>query len=342
VCRVSTNVPLLSIPLLAVIFFAACAPPAQNSTEPEKPVLTGEYLGQPPSGTKATLFAPGTVTTGMPTRDVAMTPDGKEYYYCVFIGNYSYTAILVTQQVNGRWTEPEVAPFAAHPEYMDLEPAISPDGKKFYFLSSRPREEGGEVGHQDIWVMDRREDGWGEPYNLGAPINSDAPEFFPSVTRDGTIYFTRAAADGSNAIYRSHWLDGAYAEPERLGDETWGRSQFNGFIAPDESYLIVAIVGRDDSVGSVDYYISYRSEDDTWSEPINLGEEINTAGGMEFSPYVSPDGKYFFFMSSRTAPASGMEPLTLRYLKKIHNAPKNGYPDIYWIDAGFIEELRPE
>ncbi|MCP4659215.1 MAG: hypothetical protein GY856_27715 [bacterium] len=306
------------------------------------PVLTGEYLGQTPPGTKAALFAPGIITTGMATRDVAMTPDGKEFYYCVFIGNFAYTAILVTKQVNGRWTAPEVAPFAAHPEYMDLEPAISPDGQKFYFLSTRPREVGGEAGNQDIWVMDRIENDWGEPYNLGAPINSDAPEYFPSVTRDGTIYFTREAADRSNAIYRSRLLDGEYAEPERLGDETWGRSQFNAFIAPDESYLIICTFGREDSIGSVDYYVVFRSEDDTWSDPINLGDEINTPGGNEYSPYVSPDGRYFFFMASRAMPASDMEELTLSYLKRLHNEPRNSNPDLYWIDAGFIEDLRPE
>ncbi len=340
--RGPTKVLLPSLMLSAMLGTAACVPEAETGTEPEKPVLTGEYLGRTPPGAEATLFAPGIVTTGMPTRDVAMTPDGKELYFSVFIGNYTYTAILVTKQIDGRWTEPEVAPFAADPEIMDLEPAISPDGRKFYFLSNRPREEGGEVGNQDIWVMDRSEDGWGEPANLGAPINSDAPEYFPSVTRDGTIYFTRAAADGSNAIHRSRRVDGGYAEPERLGDEAWGRSQFNAFIAPDESYLIVCTFGREDSVGSVDYYIVFRGEDDTWSDPINLGGEINTPGGNEFSPYVSPDGKYFFFMASRTRPASGMAELTWDHLWKIYHEPQNSHPDIYWIDAGFLEGLRPE
>ena len=44
--------------------------------------------------------------------------------------------------------------------------------------------------------MDRKKDGWSKPYNLGPPINTDDPEYFPSVTRDGTIYFTREIDDG--------------------------------------------------------------------------------------------------------------------------------------------------
>ena len=37
------------------------------------------------------------------------------------------------------------------------------------------------------------------------------------------------------------------------------------------------------------------------SEPVNLGPNINTPGGREYTPYVSPDGRYFFFMSTRAA-----------------------------------------
>ena len=102
--------------------------------------------------------------------------------------------------------------------------------------------------------------------------------------------------------------------------------------------------GRDDSLGSIDYYIVFRSENDEWSEPINMGPEINTPGAREYTPYVSPDGKYFFFMSTRSpavpdAPATGFTP---DYLAQAHNRPENGNSDIYWMDAAIIDELRPE
>ncbi|MEE8526791.1 MAG: hypothetical protein V3T72_22890 [Thermoanaerobaculia bacterium] len=45
-------------------------------------------------------------------------------------------------------------------------------------------------------------------------------------------------------------LDGAYAEPERLPPQVnTGRDRFNAFIAADESFLILPIFGRDDSLG---------------------------------------------------------------------------------------------
>ncbi len=54
------------------------------------------------------LFAPGIVSTGMYTRDVAMTPAGDEIYFGVLVGGLA--VIMETKLVDGRWTEPEVAP----------------------------------------------------------------------------------------------------------------------------------------------------------------------------------------------------------------------------------------
>lgn len=336
------------IPALILISAAllCCTPRGGGESTAGFPVLSGPYLGQEPPGAEPELFAPGIVTTGIYTRDIAMTPDGKEIYFCVALGQHTYTAICFTREVEGRWTKPEVVPFGSDPAYLDFEPCISPDGGRLYFLSNRPDAAKGEMrGDHDIWAADRTEGGWGEPYNLGPPVNTEAGEFFPSVTRDGTLYFTRNEGRASaNAIYRSRPAEGRYTEPERLGSAVNSApSQFNAFIAPDESYIIVCAAGREDSRGGTDYYISYRSENDTWTGPVNLGDKINTQGSPEFSPYVSPDGRYFFFMSSRTAPEKDFPGgrLTFDLMKKMHNEPRNGSSDIYWMDAGFIEELRP-
>jgi len=285
----------------------------------------------------------------MHTRDVAMTPDGAELYFGVMAGGFS--VIVQTKLENGRWTKPEVAPFSGNPAYLDIEPAISPDGQRFFFLSTRPvpgatpdSADYGRWVNQDIWAMDRTGEGWGEPYNLGPPVNTEAPEYFPSVTREGTLYFTREDPETRGSyIYRSRLVDGEYTEPERLGPQVNSTtSQFNAFIAPDESYIILSTGGRSDTHGGADYYVVFRGADDAWSEPINLGSEVNTPRGGEWSPYVTPDGEYFFFMSSRP-PSRAQTPATLTYdyLKDLHGKPGNGDAAIYWVDASFIERLRP-
>jgi hypothetical protein len=315
-----------------------------------RPALTGEYVGQTPPGDTPELFAPGLITTGAYTRDVAMTPDGSELYFGVLLGPVA--AIIETHRgPNGVWSEPEVAPFSTDSRFFHLEPAISPDGSRFMFLSTRVEgrepeaEELRTWSNQDIWVMDREGDHWGEPYNLGAPVNTEGSEFFPSMTRDGTLYFTRGSDGGEEStIFRSRLVEGQYQEPERLGPEVNSTPvQFNAFIAPDESYLIVSTGNREDTFGGTDYFVVFRSEDDRWSEPINMGEGVNTPGDGEFSPYVSPDGRYFFFMSIRPGAQDRIPPtLTWEYIMEYRMMPEIGNAGIYWVDAGFIEALRPE
>jgi WD40-like Beta Propeller Repeat len=335
---------LLPVLLLSAVF-GGCAPAATD----EFPELTGAYLGQAPPRDSAELFAPGIVSTGMFTRDIAITPDGSEIYFGVQLGRFN--TILETHRVNDRWTKPEVAPFARDARFFNLEPAISPDGQKFFFTSTRlpagrepTRDEIRSWTNQDIWVMDRVGDHWSEPHNLGPPVNSDGPEFFPSVTRDGTLYFTRDFdATRESYLYRARLVDGLYQEPEKLGPQVNSTSsQFNAYVAPDESYLILCTGGRADSRGRTDYYVVFRNEDDTWSEPVNLGDAVNTPADAEYSPYVTRDGKYFFFMSSRPLPDAAIpDTLTRDFLLRFRAGPGSGNSAIYWMDAGFIERLRP-
>jgi Tol biopolymer transport system component len=310
----------------------------------EKSRLKGDYIGQEPPGSAAQLFAPDIISTGMYTRDIAMTPDLKEVYFSVSLGNFEYSTIVFVKETGGKWSKPQVAGFANNLNYKFLEPAISPDGKKFYFVSNMPAG-GDTINDMDIWVMNREGDGWSRPVNLGSPVNSDEPEFFPSVTNDGTLYFTRDNPDGTSYIHRSKFINGEYSEVELL-DKTInaGRSRFNAFIAPDESYIIVPTYGMPDSYGATDYYISFRMKDDTWKGPFNMGEKVNSSNGSEWSPYVSPDGKYFFFMSGRLVERedSVLADVDYNKLREMYNQPGNGNPGIYWIDASIFDSLKAE
>ena len=339
--------------LFPFLFFvgigASCKPADSDADNPRSqvPVLTGDYLGQTPPGDVPELFAPGIVTTGMYTRDVAMTPDGSRLYFGVLLG--SLTAIVeVVRGEDGVWGKPEVASFSRDSRFFNLEPHVAPDGTRLLFLSTRvenPEPEDLRTwSSQDIWAVDWEGEGWGEPYNLGSPINTEDAEFYPSVTRDGTLYFTRSRAGQESHIYRSRFVNGAYQEPERLGPEVNSTpNQFNAFIAPDESFLILCTGDRDDSLGGTDYYVVFRREDDTWSRPINLGDKVNTPMDGEFSPYVSPDGRYLFFMSARRFPMERLpDTLTWEYLKGFRQMPETGNAGIYWVDAGFIQDLRPD
>ncbi len=314
------------------------------------PKLSGPYLGQKPPGMTALLFAPGIVDTGIMERDVVVSPDGREIYFGVACGEIM--TIMWTRLQEGRWTEPEVAPFATDRNYLHFEPAMSVDGRRMFFLTNRPVK--GQTpapgwAHQNIWAADRTADGsWGEPYDPDPAINNGGQQFYPSLTRDGTLYFTRMGGQpGKAAIYRARLAGGKYAEAEKLPDKINGTgTPYNAFVAPDESYLIVCVAGRpcDINPGQANYFIFFRDKNDNWNDGVPLGPEVNMKGSTAMSCSVSPDGRYFFFAAVKTAErfAGSLKGMTLRRLLEMNGSVQNGNFDIYWIDAGVIEKLRPK
>ena len=191
-------------------------------------------------------------------------------------------------------------------------------------------------------MVERDDSGtWGLPQNLGEPVNTDGGEFFPSLTFDGTLYFTRnEKGSGLNQVFRSRRVDGSFQEPELLPEQVnCGTNRFNAFVALDESYMIVPAMGMPDAYDGVDYYIVFRDQEDNWSEPINMGAMVNQDNARGWSPYMSPGGKAFFFMATRT---NEIQTADWNYdkLKALNNSPGNGNADIYWVDAGFFRILK--
>jgi hypothetical protein len=311
------------------------------------PVLKGPFLGQAAPGAKAELFAPGVVSTGMTERAVAVSPDGREIFFEQSGGRV--VTIMATQITDGRWTEPVVAPFASDMKFFYFEPAFSPDGKTVFFLSTLPRAGRSFKpgwGNQGIWASRLGDDGlWGKPYDVGAPINTDAGEFYPSLTNDGTLYFTRAKTGSEKTrIMRSRRSGERYLEPEVLPDVINGKgAAYNACIAPDESYLIACIDGREDSLtpGRPNYYVFFRGAGDRWSEGVNLGPEVNMPGASATAPSVTRDGRYLFFGSTfgRDFNGTAGQPTTRR-LFEYFCRPGNGDSDVYWIEAAFIKKLK--
>jgi hypothetical protein len=294
------------------------------------------YLGHPAPGPDPQIFAPGVVSTGALTRDFTLAPDGREAFFTVMVGGFAQSAVVTTREVDGIWTTPELAPFSLDPRWHDLEPHLAPDGQRLFFASDRS-------GNPDIWVCGREGATWGPPQPLGPAVNTPADEYFPCTTRGGTLYFTRNdTTSHRDAIWRAR-PDGAggFLAPERLPDAVNAApSQFNAFVAPDESYLILSAQGRPGNLGAIDYWIVFRDPDDTWRAPVNLGPAINGKGREGWSASVSPDGRVLFFMSARRVQDLDA-PRTWAGLQALHGSPGNGNGQIWWVDASFLADLRP-
>lgn len=328
---------ILSEIVILALIFTGCNFNIKEQT-PGTKVLKGPYLGQKTPGIIPELFAPGIISTGMNERGVAITPDGKEIYYNIYLKGYNFISFV--KEIDGRWTQPEIASFSG--QYSDVEPFIHPDGSKLYFSSKRPIDKlNTSSKFFNIWVVERNGDEWTEPEPIGPPINGTRDVLFPSVTNTGTLYFSGRTDNGTEAVYRSKIDNGKYQEPKLLPLKVntngfWG----NACISPDESYLIISISGRSDAVGSADYYVTFRDINDNWSKLINLGDNINTKND-EYNPSLSPDGRYFIFQSQKLSMIKNDKVYKYGELIQEFNSPENGNTDIYWISAEIIEKLKP-
>ena len=299
-------------------------------TEAKPPYASDRPMSEP------TVFGRGVISTGHFDSHPEFTADGKTLYFVRSAANFNFWTILVSHFASGQWSTPDVAPFSG--QYSDADPFLTPDGSQLYFISRRPGP-GKTARDTDIWVVDRTPSGWGEPRNLGAPINSEGDEWYPTFTRDGTLYFgsDRPGGKGATDLYRARRVDGRYATPENLGDVV--NSQFNEFepfITADERVLLFMASGRPDGLGGSDLYISY-NRNGTWTKPVNLGDKINSRG-LEYSPKISPDGKYFFWASTRNFTDKPKEKrLTYAELMDKLDNPGNSLGDIYQIDLGELK-----
>ena len=169
--------------------------------------------------TEPVIFGEGVISTEDFDDYFALTPDGNTIYFTKHNVDFSGGTIVVSHFRDGKWTTTEVAPFSG--QYEDGEPCISPDGKRLFVKSHRPVTGGTPRRDADIWFVEKTSSGWGAPQHLDAPINKDAYDWHPSVTKDGTLYFVsaRKAEKRENNIYRAPLIDGKYATVEMLPDE---------------------------------------------------------------------------------------------------------------------------
>jgi len=269
---------------------------ADQSLIRDLPVLQGPYLGQNPPGMSPVLFAPGVVSTERAQLNAVFSPDGREFYFTQRTPEGS--EIMVMRVEGFTWSRPEPASFTGG--LRDVDHFMTRDGERMFFCSCRPVEQGLEAkGDADIWVVSRNDNGWGSPEHLGDVVNSDGDDYYPTLTDDGTLYFSsrRAGSLGENDVYRSLSVGGIFDEPENLGPAVNSKfREFDPFVAPDGGYLIFAS-NRPGGHGSSDLYISFLGSDGSWTPARNMGPGVNS-DSPDFTPMLTPDGRYLFFTSS--------------------------------------------
>ena len=146
------------------------------------------------------------------------------------------------------------------------------------------------------------------PVNLGDSINTSSSEYYPSITiNDSLFVFTRRGAGIREDFVESTILPGhEYSKSKTISgsiNEEPSKGAIN--ISQDGDWLMFAGNFPSKGFGNFDLYISYQTPQG-WSEPINLGPQVNTEF-WESSPSLSSDKSTLYFSSDRPGGYGGKD-----------------------------------
>ena len=182
-----------------------------------------------------------------------ISADGKKLYLtgCGW-SRGSSCDIYVSEWTNGQWSMPSQLPEGINTNSWESQPCVSSDGKELYFVSRRS-------GNADIYCAKRNMDGsWGEPQNVGEPINTKGTEMAPFLHPDGhTIYFssdTHIGMGGFDLFMSRRGNDGQWQQPVNLGFPiNTNGDEINFFVAADGKTAFISSQ-RENGQGGYDIY----------------------------------------------------------------------------------------
>ena len=161
------------------------------------------------------IFAPGIISMGYFERSVVFSPNYDELFFELRCLGFT-TVLMRMKQHNGKWSDPETAPFSGIPEYSDTYAFFTYDGRILFFNSRRPLSDSEETKKDsDIWMLRKNNDKWGVPIHAGNMLNSAFDDDYPTMSKSNNLYFS-SIRDGNYDIYVSHFSEKGFTEPHRL------------------------------------------------------------------------------------------------------------------------------
>ena len=193
-------------------------------------------------------------------------------------------------------------------EYNELAPVISPDGKTLYFARvSHPDNKKGIDGSQDIWFAESVSGYFAAARRMNSMINRENYNSIYSITPDGNTLLIKGAYDQGEYVTRGFSMaqkrpDGLWSPPQKIDIPNYAKLSRGlydyGYLSTDGKTLLMSFSEKKN--GKIDdLYVSFLDKDGDWSEPMNLGDDINT-DFTETTPFLAPDGVTLYFSSDRT------------------------------------------
>lgn len=263
----------------------------------------GEGMNSPYNDYAPVISADGYMmifTSRRPTlkEDIDQKVQGMENIYVSYYNDMTW-----------KWSEAQILPEPVNVKGKNNSAiALSNDGQRLLMYRGDP--------DGNIYESLLEGENWSEPVKLPKPVNSKKHESSASIAPDGrTIYFVsyRKGGVGGGDIWSCRQEINGWGKAENLGlTINTPQNEEGVFIHPDGKTLYFSSQGHE-SKGGYDIFKSV-FENGKWSNPVNVGDSINTVGDDLFYA-LTADGKTGYYCSSARAGGAGMKDIYEVYFK---------------------------
>ncbi len=193
--------------------------------------------------------------------------------------------------------------------YAEVAPVISPDGKRLYLVRDKHPENTVPNQKNDIWQTQLLANNtWSKIANAGRPLNNEGHNQVISVLPDGnTLLLNGTYGGGQSArrgLYLTHRSINGWQKPQPVVIKNYyNRAKFVSECISADAQTLILSVERSDTQGGRDLYVSFMQTDSTWSEPLNLGMQVNTFAD-DITPFLAADNVTLYY-STKGEPGYG-------------------------------------
>ncbi len=198
-------------------------------------------------------------------------------------------------------------------EYDEYWPAITVDNSLFFFtrqIAEGARNIDGIRYQEDFYFSEMKDNVLLPAKNIGYPLNTPYNEGALSLAAGGQyMYFTacnREDGKGGCDIYYSASTSRGWISGMNIGNPINTKYWESQPSLASDGQKLFFVSNRPGGYGGMDIWYSKKSESGNWTEPVNLGGDINTAGD-EMSPFIHFDGLTLYFSSNGRPSMGGLD-----------------------------------
>ncbi len=233
--------------------------------------------------------------------DIRISPDGKTFYFIRWkspenIGGATTDIYVSDLQADGTWSKARNMGTPINDEAMNILVGIRPDGNAIIVRGTKNVEK-----NTNLFISYRTGNTWGDLIPMEFEGTGLMDDYGCTVSPDFRTLISADKRDGRYDLFISFWKDNKWTNPQHMGtpvntedSEAWP------VLASDGATLFYSSAGHT-LYGSSDIVMTKRLDDTwlNWSQPVNLGEKINSSG-YDADFIVDTKGDYAYFATNKS------------------------------------------